>query len=60
MEGERGRSDYGAFHAGAPARWLAIVAAPLPGARKEGGMRGRKGKKWGRKEGRWWLMGGDG
>jgi hypothetical protein len=39
---------------------LPNMASPLSGREKEGGVQGRKGKKWGRKEGRWRLTGGDG
>jgi hypothetical protein len=39
---------------------LPNMAAPLSGREKEGGVQGRKGKKWGRKAGRWRLTGGDG
>ena len=42
MEGERGTAM--AFHVGAPARWLAVLACAIGGQRKE-----RAGKKKGKK-----------
>jgi len=51
MEGERGTAM--AFHVGAPARWLAVLACAIGGQRKE--------RNAGKKERGWWrLTGGAG
>ena len=57
MEGEQGTAILVAFHAGATARWLAVLACAIDGRRKERTGERRKGRKKGMGPADGWASG---